>query len=397
MESFDEIVFLDSEIVDHDESAPVGTLVNAPDDNTALPEDAPESKRDEEVAPAKEVKSNEPADKPEPVEEQKEEPKQAEAAQPATSPLSDLSPSVKEVVKDPAPVQSDEPAPNEEPAPKIKKQPKKPTEDDIWAIATIKPKKQPVAKAEEEQIKEEQPAPKKQTRKAAKAEESPAEKPAKKAAKAEEALTKKTKAAKTENTPVDKPAKKTTKPAKAEETPAAKPAKKNASAPSVEPTQNNKKTPTKKEEKKVSNDEEKVLIEGDESKPQHGKFVIKKTDKGNFVYKLFSSNKRVVAVPGGAYKDLTACKGGIQSVINNAATAPIEDQTLKKPVEQKCPKWEIYLDNKGEFRLRLIASNGNVVAITNDGYTGKDAAKKGIDAIARAAQGASVVRNDDLW
>ena len=134
MESFDEIVFLDSEIVDNDESAPVGTLVNAPDDNAALPEDAPESAR-EEVAPAKEVKSNEPADKPEPVEEQKEEPKQAEAAQPATSRLSDLSPSVKEAVKDPAPAQPDEPAPNEEPAPKIKKQPKKPAEDDIWEQA----------------------------------------------------------------------------------------------------------------------------------------------------------------------------------------------------------------------------------------------------------------------
>ena len=158
-----------------------------------------------------------------------------------------------------------------------------------------------------------------------------------------------------------------------------------------------KKSTAKKEDKNMSNDEEKVLIEADETKPQHGKFVIKKTDKGNFVYKLYSSNKRVLAVPGGAYKDLAACKGGIQSVINNAATAPIEDQTLKKPVEQKCPKWEIYLDNKNEFRLRLVASNGNVVAITNDGYMGKDAAKKGIDAIARAAQGASVVRNDDLW
>ena len=106
-----------------------------------------------------------------------------------------------------------------------------------------------------------------------------------------------------------------------------------------------KKSTAKKEDKNMSNDEEKVLIEADETKPQHGKFVIKKTDKGNFVYKLYSSNKRVLAVPGGAYKDLVACKGGIQSVINNAATAPIEDQTLKKPVEQKCPKWEIYLDN----------------------------------------------------
>ncbi len=142
--------------------------------------------------------------------------------------------------------------------------------------------------------------------------------------------------------------------------------------------------------------QEKVIIAGDSSIP-HGKFVIKKTDNGNFVYKLFSSNRRVLATPGGAYKDLASCKSGIQSVINNAGSAPIEDQTLKNVVEQKCPKWVIYFDNKNEVRLRLLASNGNVVAITNDGYLSKDAAKKGIDAIARAAKGADVVRNDDLW
>lgn len=142
--------------------------------------------------------------------------------------------------------------------------------------------------------------------------------------------------------------------------------------------------------------QEKVIIEGDSSIP-HGKFVIKKTDNGNFVYKLFSSNRRVLATPGGAYKDLSSCKNGIQSVMTNAGTAPIEDQTLKNVVEQKCPKWVIYVDNKNEVRLRLLASNGNVVAITNDGYLSKDAAKKGIDAIARAAKGADVVRNDDLW
>ena len=61
------------------------------------------------------------------------------------------------------------------------------------------------------------------------------------------------------------------------------------------------------------------------------------------------------------------------------------------------PKWVIFLDKKNEFRLRLIASNGNIVATTNDGYLSKAAAKQGIDAIARASQNADVVRNDDLW
>lgn len=142
---------------------------------------------------------------------------------------------------------------------------------------------------------------------------------------------------------------------------------------------------------------EKVLVEGNPDAP-HGKFVIKRTDNDNFVFKLFSANKKVVAVSAGFYASLSACKSGIQSVINNSGEdLPIEDQTLKKVQEQKNPKWVIFTDKRGEFRLRLIASNGNMVAATNDGYTSKDSAKKGIDAIARAAQGADIVRNDDLW
>lgn len=128
-----------------------------------------------------------------------------------------------------------------------------------------------------------------------------------------------------------------------------------------------------------------------------GKFVIKRTDKDNFVFKLFSSNGRVVAVSTNPYSALASCKSGINSVINNAATAPIEDQTLQKVVEQKCPKWVIFNDKRGEVRLRLIAANGQAVAATNDGYTTKDAAKKGIDAIARAAENAEIERNDNLW
>ena len=128
-----------------------------------------------------------------------------------------------------------------------------------------------------------------------------------------------------------------------------------------------------------------------------GRFVIKKTDKGNFVFKLFSSNGRTVAIGTEPYTATASCRTGIQSVVKNAATAPIEDQTLQKVVEQKCPKWVIFADKKGEFRLRLIAPNGNSVAATNDGYTTKDAAKKGIDVIARAAKNAEIIRNDHLW
>ncbi len=150
------------------------------------------------------------------------------------------------------------------------------------------------------------------------------------------------------------------------------------------------------EKSKEKKSEEKIIIEGDDTVP-HGKFVIKKTENDNYVYKLYSYNHRVIAVGGEPYASLDSCKNGILSVIANAESATLEDQTLKKYEEQKCPKWQIYKDKSEEVRLRLIASNGNIIATTNDGYNTKDSAKRGIEAIVRASKGAEVVRNDNLW
>ena len=307
-----------------------------------------------------------------------------------------------------------------EPAPKKKATPKKKAAtvtiqkaasgDDIWGSAVIAPKKSEAksdasdpwgsaviktekkktpakASADDKQApaadaadtakegttvakKEEKPAAKKTATKAAPAKKD--EKPAKAAAKpAEEKAAAKKPAAKTAET---KPAaKKTTaKAAPAKEEKAAKP----ATTP-AEPA-------------------EQIIEEGDASAP-HGRFVIKKTENGNFVYKLYSSNHRVVAIGAGLYTSVASCKSGINSVRNNAESAPIEDQTLQKWEEKKFPKWQIYFDKKGEVRLRLLASNGNIVATTNDGYLSRDAAKKGIEAIARASKGSAIVRNDNLW
>lgn len=53
-------------------------------------------------------------------------------------------------------------------------------------------------------------------------------------------------------------------------------------------------------------------------------------------------------------------------------------------------KFEVYQDAGGKFRFRLKAGNGEVVA-TGQAYTSLDGAKKGAEAVQRAAAGASVV------
>ncbi len=269
--------------------------------------------------------------------------------------------------------------------------------EDLWAVATVvKPKKE-IATAEE---KTEVKSANKSSKSAPKAQKQSddAQVATKKTASKKSTKVENTKTP-TEEKKVAKATDKTTKPVQEE-----KPVKatKTAKAQKETPVKETavKESPVKEDNtpkatKTVEKDEETVLIEGEGK--VHGKYVIKKTDKGNFVFKLFSSNYRVVAIGAQAYTTLGAAKIGVQSIINNAEKAPVENQTLKNYETLKFPKWEIYLDKKGEYRLRLYATNGSLIATTNDGYADISGAKNGIAAVARASKGCAIVRNDNLW
>ena len=53
-------------------------------------------------------------------------------------------------------------------------------------------------------------------------------------------------------------------------------------------------------------------------------------------------------------------------------------------------KFEVYEDKAKKFRWRLKAGNGEIVA-SGEAYNTKQAAKKGCEAVQRAAAGATVV------
>jgi uncharacterized protein YegP (UPF0339 family) len=48
-------------------------------------------------------------------------------------------------------------------------------------------------------------------------------------------------------------------------------------------------------------------------------------------------------------------------------------------------KFELYKDAKGEFRWRLVASNGQTIATSGEGYKSKDSAKDGIESVKKNA------------
>lgn len=56
-------------------------------------------------------------------------------------------------------------------------------------------------------------------------------------------------------------------------------------------------------------------------------------------------------------------------------------------------KWELYTDKGGEYRFRLKAGNGEIIALSSEGYTSKSGALNGIDSIRRNAD-AEIVETD---
>ncbi len=121
-----------------------------------------------------------------------------------------------------------------------------------------------------------------------------------------------------------------------------------------------------------------------------GKFVVSSTKNGGFVFNLKAANSEIIATSQ-AYKSEDSCLKGIESVKKVAAEAKLEDQTKEGFEEVTNPKFEIYKDKSEEFRFRLKARNGEIIA-TSEGYKKKDSCLKGVESVRKNAPDAEVVK-----
>ncbi len=117
-----------------------------------------------------------------------------------------------------------------------------------------------------------------------------------------------------------------------------------------------------------------------------GKFVVKETATG-FKFDLKAGNGEVIATSE-VYTTEAACLNGIESVKTNCV-GEIEDQTAEPVVAVKHPKFEVYEDNAGEFRFRLKARNGEVIAVS-EGYKTKASCLNGVESVKKNAPEAEV-------
>ena len=121
-----------------------------------------------------------------------------------------------------------------------------------------------------------------------------------------------------------------------------------------------------------------------------GKFVVK-ASKAGFRFNLLATNGQVIAVSE-TYSTEDACLNGIESV-RSSCPGPIEDQTVENFEVLTHPKFEVYQDKAGEFRFRLKARNGQIVA-TGEGYKALDSCLNGVDSIKRNAPDAEIVKEE---
>ena len=117
------------------------------------------------------------------------------------------------------------------------------------------------------------------------------------------------------------------------------------------------------------------------------KFVIRNVASG-IKFDLKATNGQVIATSE-VYTTEAACRNGIASVQKNAPVAGIENQTEEGYAVLTHPKFEMYQDKAGEFRFRLKARNGEVIAVS-EGYAAKRSCLNGIESVKKNAPEAEV-------
>lgn len=119
-----------------------------------------------------------------------------------------------------------------------------------------------------------------------------------------------------------------------------------------------------------------------------GKFVVKNVKSG-IKFDLKAGNGEIIATSE-VYTSESACKKGIESVRKNAPIANLENQTEENYETVTNPKFEMYTDKAGEYRFRLKARNGEIIAVS-EGYKAKASCLNGIESVRKNAPDADIV------
>ncbi len=107
-------------------------------------------------------------------------------------------------------------------------------------------------------------------------------------------------------------------------------------------------------------------------------FELYRDKGGEYRWRLLHKNGNVLADGGEGYSSRQNARKGIDSVKQNAG-------------EGGNAEFEVYEDNAGEHRWRLVHTNGNIIADSAEGYASKSGAEDAVDRIRRIASEAHLL------
>jgi len=117
------------------------------------------------------------------------------------------------------------------------------------------------------------------------------------------------------------------------------------------------------------------------------RFVLKTMPAG-VKFDLLAPNGQTIATSE-LYDTRSACLKGVESVRKCAPFAGVEDLTEDAPVTLPHPKFQLFRDRAGQFRFRLKARNGKIIAVS-EGYQTKAGCENGIDSVRKNAPAAEI-------
>ena len=117
-----------------------------------------------------------------------------------------------------------------------------------------------------------------------------------------------------------------------------------------------------------------------------GRFVIKKVGDG-YMFELQASNYSAIA-ESPVYTTLDSAKRSIRSIMENAHSVPVQDNTVEEQIKYPNPKFEVFR-NGDYFFFRFRAGNGKMT-ISSQVYTSKEGCKNGVVSVQNHVQDAAI-------
>ncbi|WP_436928077.1 HVO_2922 family protein [Halosimplex amylolyticum] len=143
----------------------------------------------------------------------------------------------------------------------------------------------------------------------------------------------------------------------------------------------------------------------DEPAESKARFEVFEDRGGKWRWRLRHRNGNIVADGGQGYSSRQKAEQGLESVRSNAGGAPVvreevEVEAEEDPAVEPYPEgesqgtFEVYEDAGGEYRWRLVHTNGNIVADGGQGYADRSAVEDAVERVRDYVGAADYLRVD---